>query len=58
MRERNGGADPGPLVVAAADYVRLFGRRSLTSLTDWLLERVAWEAGGRIALREPIGDVV
>jgi hypothetical protein len=36
LRERNGGADPGPLV-AVADYVRLFGRRSLTELTERLL---------------------
>lgn len=36
LRERNGGADPGPLI-AAADYVRLFGKRSLIELTNWLL---------------------
>jgi hypothetical protein len=36
LRERNGGADPGPLV-AVADYVRLFGRRSLADLTERLL---------------------
>jgi hypothetical protein len=36
LRERNGGADPGPLV-AVADYVRLFGRRSLVDLTERLL---------------------
>jgi hypothetical protein len=35
LRERNGGADPGPLV-AAADYARLFGRRSLSELTERL----------------------
>jgi hypothetical protein len=37
LRERNGGADPGPLV-AVADYVRLFGRRSLAELTERLLQ--------------------
>ena len=36
LRERNGGADPGPLV-AVEDYVRLFGRRSLTAFTERLL---------------------
>jgi len=36
LRERNDGADPGPLV-AAADYARLFGRKSLTELTEWLV---------------------
>jgi hypothetical protein len=36
LRERNGGADPGPLV-AVADYVRLFGRRSLAAFTERLL---------------------
>lgn len=36
LRERNGGADPGPLV-AAADYVRLFGRASLIELTERLV---------------------
>lgn len=35
LRERNGGADPGPLV-ATEDYVRLFGRRSLTAFTERL----------------------
>ena len=36
LRERNGGADPGPLV-AVEDYVRLFGRKSLTDLTERLM---------------------
>ncbi|MBX0329158.1 DUF4032 domain-containing protein [Oscillochloris sp. ZM17-4] len=36
LRERNGGADPGPLV-AVADYVRLFGRRSMAELTERLM---------------------
>lgn len=36
LRERNGGADPGPLV-AIEDYVRLFGRRSLAELTERLM---------------------
>jgi hypothetical protein len=36
LRERNGGADPGPLV-ATADYVRLFGRKSLTDFTERLM---------------------
>jgi hypothetical protein len=36
LRERNGGADPGPLV-AVEDYVRLFGRRSLAAFTERLL---------------------
>jgi hypothetical protein len=35
LRERNGGADPGPLV-AVADYVQLFGRRSLAELAERL----------------------
>ena len=35
LRERNGGADPGPLV-AVEDYVRLFGRRSLAAFTERL----------------------
>ena len=36
LRERNGGADPGPLV-AVEDYVRLFGKRSLAAFTERLL---------------------
>lgn len=36
LRERNGGADPGPLV-AVEDYVRLFGRGSLAAFTERLL---------------------
>jgi hypothetical protein len=36
LRERNGGADPGPLV-AIEDYVRLFGRKSLTDFTERLM---------------------
>jgi hypothetical protein len=36
LRERNGGADPGPLV-ATDDYVRLFGRRRLSELTERLM---------------------
>lgn len=36
LRERNGGADPGPLV-ATEDYVRQFGRKSLTDLTEGLM---------------------
>ncbi|NTU82982.1 MAG: hypothetical protein HGA45_27050 [Chloroflexales bacterium] len=36
LRERNGGADPGPLV-AVDDYVRLFGRRSLAAFTERLV---------------------
>jgi len=36
LRERNGGADPGPLV-ATEDYVRQFGRKSLTDLTESLM---------------------
>jgi hypothetical protein len=36
LRERNGGADPGPLV-AVEDYVRQFGRKSLTDLTERLV---------------------
>lgn len=42
LRERNGGADPGPLV-ATEDYVRLFGRASLVALTERLM-RGLWEA--------------
>lgn len=42
LRERNGGADPGPLV-ATEDYVRLFGRVSLTEFTERLM-RGLWEA--------------
>ncbi len=42
LRERNGGADPGPLV-AAADYVALFGRKSLIELTERLI-RTAFAA--------------
>jgi hypothetical protein len=40
LRERNGGADPGPLV-AVEDYVRLFGRRSLAAFTERLLRGMA-----------------
>jgi hypothetical protein len=40
LRERNGGADPGPLV-AVDDYVRLFGRRSLAAFTERLLRGMA-----------------
>lgn len=36
LRERNGGADPGPLI-AASDYVALFGKKSLIALTERLL---------------------
>jgi hypothetical protein len=36
LRERNGGADPGPLV-AVADYVRIFGRGSLAAFTERLM---------------------
>lgn len=36
LRERNGGADPGPLV-ALEDYVRQFGRLSLANLAERLL---------------------
>ncbi len=36
LRERNGGADPGPLV-AVEDYVRMFGRGSLARFTERLL---------------------
>jgi hypothetical protein len=36
LRERNGGADPGPLV-AVEDYVRLFGRLSLGNLAERLV---------------------
>lgn len=36
LRERNGGADPGP-IVAAEDYARLFGRKSLAELTERLV---------------------
>lgn len=36
LRERNGGADPGPMV-AVDDYVRLFGRGSLVAFTERLL---------------------
>ncbi|HMQ35726.1 MAG TPA: hypothetical protein PKD53_33785 [Chloroflexaceae bacterium] len=36
LRERNGGADPGPLV-AVEDYVRMFGRRSLARFTERVL---------------------
>ncbi|NWF79838.1 MAG: DUF4032 domain-containing protein [Chloroflexi bacterium] len=45
LRERNGGADPGPLV-ATTDYVRLFGRRSLANATERLLR----------GLREVLGN--
>lgn len=40
LRERNGGADPGPLV-ATEDYVKLFGRRSLVELTERLVRGMA-----------------
>lgn len=40
LRERNGGADPGPLV-AVDDYVRLFGQRSLTAFTSRLVRGLA-----------------
>jgi hypothetical protein len=36
LRERNGGADPGPLT-SVDDYTRLFGRTSLTELTERLM---------------------
>jgi hypothetical protein len=36
LRERNGGADPGPLT-SVEDYIRLFGRTSLTELTERLM---------------------
>jgi hypothetical protein len=36
LRERNGGADPGPMV-AVEDYVRLFGRKSLADFTERLM---------------------
>jgi hypothetical protein len=36
LRERNEGADPGPLA-AAADYVEQFGRKNLLQLTERLL---------------------
>ncbi len=39
LREHNGGADPGPLV-AAEDYVRLFGRRSLADWTERLVRGI------------------
>ncbi|MFV9504468.1 MAG: hypothetical protein AB4911_07865 [Oscillochloridaceae bacterium umkhey_bin13] len=39
LRERNGGADPGPLV-ALEDYVRQFGRRSLSDLAERLLHNL------------------
>lgn len=45
LRERNGGADPGPLV-ATEDYVRLYGRRSLADFTERLLR----------GLREALGS--
>jgi hypothetical protein len=50
LRERNGGADPGPLV-ATEDYVRLFGRSSLTEFTERLLRglRDVVAVGGREA---------
>jgi hypothetical protein len=37
LREQTGGSDPGPLV-AAADYIRLFGRRGLLCTVQDLLE--------------------
>lgn len=40
LRERNGGADPGPLV-ATEDYVRLFGQRGLSAFAARLLRRNA-----------------
>jgi hypothetical protein len=39
LRERNGGADPGPLV-ATEDYVRLFGGASLTRFTERLVRSI------------------
>jgi hypothetical protein len=39
MRERNGGADPGPSL-AATEYVRMFGRKNLVQITQRLLERL------------------
>lgn len=43
LRERNGGADPGPLV-ATEDYVRLFGQRGLIAFAERLLRRYAASA--------------
>ncbi|MGB9634808.1 MAG: hypothetical protein ACPL8I_15820 [Chloroflexaceae bacterium] len=40
LRERNSGADPGPLV-ATEDYVRLFGQRGLSAFAARLLRRNA-----------------
>lgn len=40
LRERSGGADPGPLV-AVEDYVRMFGRRSLAAFTERILRGMA-----------------
>ncbi len=40
LRERNGGADPGPLV-AVEDYLRLFGRGSLAAFTERLMRSMA-----------------
>ncbi|NNJ08977.1 DUF4032 domain-containing protein [Chloroflexales bacterium ZM16-3] len=48
LRERNGGADPGPLV-AVADYVRLFGKRSLAALTERLMRGLRTMAGATAA---------
>jgi hypothetical protein len=36
LRERNGGADPGP-ITSVEDYVNLFGRKSLTDLTERMM---------------------
>lgn len=44
LRERNGGADPGPLV-AVEDYVRMFGRRSLAAFTERLMRNMAEALG-------------
>ncbi len=49
LRERNGGADPGPLT-SVADYVRLFGRTSLTDLTERLMNTL------REALLPPVSE--
>jgi hypothetical protein len=48
LRERNGGADPGPLV-AVADYVRLFGRHSLAEFTERLTRGLRAIAGAGAA---------
>lgn len=49
LRERNGGADPGPLV-AVADYVRLFGRHSLAELTERLARGLRGLSGAGAAV--------